>query len=84
MFHSHFFSVPFHGENLKQNARLASFFIFNPIRTSAKVSRNTSNLIIQTAFTFDLKEIFQFCFDILKDKKIIFNINSGFYIGINI
>ena len=26
----------------------------------------------------------QFCFDILKDKRIIFNINSGFYIGKNI
>ena len=32
----------------------------------ADVSKNRS--FIQTALTFDLKEIFQFCFDILKDK----------------
>ena len=28
----------------------------------------------------DLRMIFQFCFDILKDNKIVFDINSGFYI----
>ena len=49
---------------------------------NSKISKNRS--VFQTALTFDLKEIFQFCFDILKDKKIIFNINSGVYIGINI
>ena len=35
----------------------------------------------QKALTFDLKEIFQFCFQILKDKRLIFNKNSGFYMG---
>ena len=29
--------------------------------------------------TFDLNKIFQFCFDILKGKRKIFNINSLFY-----
>ena len=29
------------------------------------------------AVTFDLNEIFQFCFDILKGNRNIFNMNSG-------
>ena len=39
-----------------------------------KIRKNRS--FIQTALTLDLKD--------LKGKRIIFNINSGFYIGINI
>ena len=33
---------------------------------------------------FDWEKIFQFCFDILKDKLIIFNIVCGFFMVINI
>ena len=46
---------------------------------SAKISKNVT--FFQKALTFDLKEIFQICFQILKDKKLIFNINSGFLMG---
>ena len=49
---------------------------------NSKKLKNRS--LIQTDLTFDLKKIFEFCFDILKDKRLIFNINSGLYIVINI
>ena len=34
--------------------------------------------------TFDLNKIYQFCFYTLKNDKKIFNINSGFFMNINI
>ena len=36
------------------------------------------------AVTFDINKIFQFCFDILKDNRKIFNKNSGFFKNTNI
>ena len=51
---------------------------------SKKLENKKNRSFIQTALTFDLKKIFQLCLDSLKDKRIIFNINSCFYIGINI
>ena len=35
------------------------------------------------AVAFDLNKIFQFYFDILKNNKKIFNINSGVFMNIN-
>ena len=54
--------------------------------TSAKSTKilKHKQVFYSTTLTFDIKEVFQFYFDILKIKRIIFNINSSFYIGINI
>ena len=53
----------------------------------ADVSRKvklSKNRFFKMAVTFDLNKIFQFCFDILKSNRNIFNIYSGFFINTRI
>ena len=49
-----------------------------------KVKINKNRPFFRMAVTFDLKKIFRFCFDILKDNKKIFDKNSGFCINTKI
>ena len=50
----------------------------------ADVSKKLKNKQKQILFSNSFYFCSNICFDILKDKRIIFNKNSGFYIGINI
>ena len=52
------------------------------VSRKVKISKNRS--FFKMAVTFDLNKIFQFCFNILKDNRKIFNINSGFFMNTNI
>ena len=45
------------------------------VSRKVKISKNKS--FFKMAVTFDLNKIFQFCFDILKGNRNIFNMNSG-------
>ena len=47
-----------------------------------KISKNRS--FFKITVSFDLDKIFQFCFDILKDNRKIFDLKSGFFMNTNI
>ena len=52
------------------------------VSRKVKISKNES--FFKMAVTFDLKKIFQFCFDVLKGNRKILNINSVFFYGFKI
>ena len=47
------------------------------VSIKVKISKNRS--VFKMAVTFDLNKTLQFCFDILKDDRKIFDINSGVF-----
>ena len=51
---------------------------------SRKVKISKNRLFFKMAVSFDLNNIFQFCFDILKGNRNIFNMNSGFFMNIKV
>ena len=61
---------------------LANKAISSAVSRKLKISKNRT--FFKMAVTFDLNKIFQFCFNILKDNRKIFNINSGFFMNTNI
>ena len=46
--------------------------ILTKLKNKQKQVLHPNSSFIQAALTFDQKDIFQFCFDILKDKRIYF------------
>ena len=52
------------------------------VSRKVKISKNRSSF--KMAVTFDLNKILQFCFDILKGSRNIFNMNSVSFMNLKI
>ena len=52
------------------------------VNRKVKISKNRS--FFKMAVSFDLNKIFQFCYDILKGNRNIFDLNSGFLMNTKI